>query len=364
MNCSAGDLPAVVDASLGRIEFDTIEVTTDRPSPGFFAQLFGRGSVDVRATAAARAGVLGSAIGAAFISLALLVDTLISIRWTEKIQPYLQLFGIGLTGLVVSAPYWLSVMLNHGTGIFVIPVRMQYEESGSASILGKLQGNWFTYSALQQDGVYFWSIAILLGIGWLVSQRKLFLPFAFLASFSIPRENAWVTAFPAALLVAYGIADVLVPTIRSMSLSTMRARSGVMWGAFGLIGISMILQAGELVNFQMHDENWSLKTAQVGELRRAQKLIPPTAGVIVLGNGGLREWAPYLLQREVLNTEFGLEWQPAEYRQIILANQVFDDAESWENVAGALRSLTGQKQPAEALKAAQAEAERLLKPYK
>jgi Putative Flp pilus-assembly TadE/G-like len=48
---------------------DTVEVTTDRPSPGFFAQLFGRDSVDVRATAAARAGVLGSAIGAAPIAV-------------------------------------------------------------------------------------------------------------------------------------------------------------------------------------------------------------------------------------------------------------------------------------------------------
>jgi hypothetical protein len=48
---------------------DTLEVTTDRPSPGFFAQLFGRDSVDVRAKAAARAGVLGSAVGAAPIAV-------------------------------------------------------------------------------------------------------------------------------------------------------------------------------------------------------------------------------------------------------------------------------------------------------
>lgn len=40
------------------VPHDTVEVTTDRPSPGFFAQLFGRSSVDVRATAAARTGVL------------------------------------------------------------------------------------------------------------------------------------------------------------------------------------------------------------------------------------------------------------------------------------------------------------------
>lgn len=286
----------------------------------------------------------GSAIGGAFISLALVLDTLISLRWSQGMQPYLQLFWIGLTGFALSAPYWLPVLLNHGLGIFVTPVGMQYEESGQASFLGKLQGSWFTYSVLQQDGVFFWSIAILLGIGWLVWKRKLFLPLAFLALFSIPRENAWVTAFPAALLIAHGLSDVLVPSIKSMSVSNLLTRTAAMWAAFGLIVFSLMLQSFELVNLQMRDQNWKLKAAQVEGLRRARELIPPSAQVIVLGNGGLREWAPYLLQREVLNTEFGLEWQPAEYRQIISANKALEEAESWERISEAVRSLTNQKQ--------------------
>jgi hypothetical protein len=286
----------------------------------------------------------GSAIGGAFISLALVLDTLISVRWTEKFHPYLYLLWIGMTGLAISAPYWLSVMLNHGLGIFLTPVGMQYEESGQAAFLGKLQGSWFTYSVLQQDGVYFWSIAILLGIGWLVWKRNLFLLLAFLALFSIPRENAWVTAFPAALLVAHGLADVLVPTIKSMSVSNLLTRTAAMWAAFGLIVLSLLFQSFELVNLQVQDQNWKLKAAQVEGLRRAREIIPPSAQVIVLGNGGLREWAPYLLRREVLNTEFGLEWQPAEYRQIISANKALDEAENWQNVAEAVRSLTNQQQ--------------------
>ena len=286
----------------------------------------------------------GSAIGAAFVSLALVVDTLISLRWTDKLDPYQQLFVIGSTGLAVSAPYWLTVVLNHGLSIFLTPVGMQYEESGQASVLGKLQGSWFTYGVLQQDGVYFWSIAILLGIGWLLWQRRFFLPFAFLVLFSIPRENAWVTAFPAALLVAHGVVDVLVPTVKSMSVSTLRIRTGIMWAAFGLISLSLIMQAFELVNLQMRDENWKLKATQVEALRRAHEIVPAAAQVIVLGNGGLREWAPYLLQREVLNTEFGLEWQPAEYRQIVAANQRLNEAENWQEAAEAVRSLTNAKQ--------------------
>lgn len=48
---------------------DTIEVTAERPTPGFFAKLFGLDSVQVRAKAAARAGVLSRAKWAAPIAV-------------------------------------------------------------------------------------------------------------------------------------------------------------------------------------------------------------------------------------------------------------------------------------------------------
>jgi Putative Flp pilus-assembly TadE/G-like len=48
---------------------DTIEVTAERPAPGFFAKLFGLDSVQVRAKAAARAGVLSRAKWAAPIAV-------------------------------------------------------------------------------------------------------------------------------------------------------------------------------------------------------------------------------------------------------------------------------------------------------
>jgi hypothetical protein len=48
---------------------DTIEVVTDRPAPGFFAQLFGRSVVDVRAKAVAQVGPLGKARWAAPVAV-------------------------------------------------------------------------------------------------------------------------------------------------------------------------------------------------------------------------------------------------------------------------------------------------------
>lgn len=48
---------------------DTIEVTAERPAPGFFAKLFGLDSVQVRAKAAAQVGVLGRAKYAAPVAV-------------------------------------------------------------------------------------------------------------------------------------------------------------------------------------------------------------------------------------------------------------------------------------------------------
>ena len=48
---------------------DTIEVTAERPAPGFFSKLFGLDSVQVRAKAAARAGVMNRARWAAPVAI-------------------------------------------------------------------------------------------------------------------------------------------------------------------------------------------------------------------------------------------------------------------------------------------------------
>ena len=286
----------------------------------------------------------GSAFGAALISIALVLDTFVTVRWTETTRPYLQLFCIAFTGVALSAPYWLSVILNHGMGIFLTPIGMQYEMSGDVTFLRRLGANWFTYSAIQLDGIFFWSIAILLGMGWLLWKKKLFLQLAFLMLFSIPRENAWVTGLPAALLIAHGVADIIIPTIKSLPVFTLVSRTRIMWVVFGLITYSMASHAFDLIGLQVHNEYWKIKPVQIEALYQAREIIPPFGRVIVIGNPGLREWCPFLLQREVLNTEFGLEWQPDEYRPIISTNRALDNAKSWQDVVDAVRLLTEQKQ--------------------
>lgn len=282
----------------------------------------------------------GSALGASVVFIALIIDALFSFRWNQRAQPYLNLLAAGVTAVVLSGLYWLPILLNHGLEIFLSPIGMQYETTGEATYSNPLGYLWFTYSFLQQEGAYFWSLAGALGIGWLVRHRDFFLPLAFVFLFSIPRENAWVTALPAALLIAHGLADVLAPLIQNSVIRGVSLRAVLMRAVFGVIGAGLLAIGFILINAQVRSENWKVAPAFVEVLRRAGEMIPSDAQVIILGNEGLREWAPYLLEREVLNTEFGLEWQPGEYQQIMSANKIFEMARGWQTIAEAARSLT------------------------
>jgi hypothetical protein len=76
---------------------DTIEVVTDRPAPGFFANLFGRKLVDVRAKAAARTGTLSKAKWAAPIAVDEKHDMLQCGRacWDDDHPTTLDFFKVG-----------------------------------------------------------------------------------------------------------------------------------------------------------------------------------------------------------------------------------------------------------------------------
>lgn len=282
----------------------------------------------------------GSALAASLVFMALFIEACLSLRWDQGPRPYAYLFGAGVLAVVVSAPYWLSVLLNHGVNIFLSPVGMQFETTSGPTFGNPLSYLWFTYSFLQQEGAYFWTLAGALGIGWLVRRRDFFLPLAFVFLFSIPRENAWVTALPAALLIGHGLADVLAPVLQNSLIRGVSLWATLVRVVFGVIGVGLLGIGLIVINAQVRSENWKVASASVAVLRRAGEVIPSDAQVIILGNEGLREWAPYLLKREVLNTEFGLEWQPEEYHPIMTANGQLEVTADWSEVAEAARTLT------------------------
>jgi len=142
----------------------------------------------------------------------------------------------------------------------------------------------------------------------------------------IPREGCWLVAIPATWLAASGIINVIWPLLqKAFSTNSANYRRPLAPGLLGLILVLLIL-AGAINS--LHDlqnqPELQISASTTESLRHEQQLIPTDAHVLIAGNGALREWAPALLEREVLNSEFGLEWQPDELEQVYLINEALD----------------------------------------
>jgi hypothetical protein len=162
--------------------------------------------------------------------------------------------------------------------------------------------------------------------------------------FSIPRESVWLIAFPTALLFAYGFADVLLPLVRPAPEWTSAVKKYVVIAVSALIMVGLALQSFALVNALIADQQWRLTRLQIEGVTNAATFIPPQAKVLVLGNDALLEWSPYLLQREVINTKFGLEFQPDKLEKITTLNGKLQTAKTWNDVLSAVTQMNGQSQ--------------------
>jgi hypothetical protein len=283
----------------------------------------------------------GSAIGAAVLFLLLAVESFI--RHKAKTAVFMQAGIILTTGALVSAPYWLTVMLNHGRGFFILPVLAQYQNGGKIPYFFALFNKLVNFNVADGSGAFFWNIVIFLGLFWLLLHRKFFIPLAFLILFSIPRENFWLVAFPAALLFAHGFGDVILSVSGPIpDMPSPAFRKYISAGIIALVMLVLVLQPFSLVNALIADQQWKLTRIQFEGVKNAAVFIPPNQKVLVLGNDALLEWSPYLLQREVINTKFGLEWQPVELEKINLLNTRLQAAKNWDDVLLAVSEMNGQ----------------------
>jgi hypothetical protein len=285
----------------------------------------------------------GSAVGAVILFVLLAAEVLI--RQKGNLRAFIESGMIAMAGALVSAPYWLAVLLNHGRGFFLLPVLAQYQNSGKTSYLSVLSNRLANFSVVDGTGAFFWNMVIFLGLFWLLLHGRSAIAIAFLVLFSIPREGAWLIAFPAALLFAYGLVDVLpllAPPVPAVMLSVFKKR--ILTGVAALAMLGLAVQSFGLVNALIADQQWKLGRVQFEGIKSAAAHIPSNAKVLVLGNDALLEWSPYLLQREVINTKFGLEWQPAELEKINLLNEKLRTAKNWDDVSNAVVAMNGQSQ--------------------
>ncbi|MBN1484004.1 MAG: glycosyltransferase family 39 protein [Chloroflexia bacterium] len=206
----------------------------------------------------------------------------------------------GGVGLLFSAPYWLTVSLEHGPAIFLRTFFRQHADLG-ALLLAKMG-----LLVEQQLPLSPWGILALIGLAALLARRAYVLPLWTLFLYVIPREFSYLVAVPLALLAGAGLLDVVLAGAEAEPL----ARRGP--GRPLLVGLLLLVLFGwgivRAFAWGMHlsVQEDMVSVDELAAMAWIQEHTPPEASFLVMGDE--IEWFPLLTERNTLNVIWGSEW--------------------------------------------------------
>jgi len=285
----------------------------------------------------------GSAYGSVIISVLFFLKFLGQDLKQHSFKSSSWMLLTGLTGLLVSAPFWQTIIRHNEFSGFTTTFLAQQDASAFYNqiryIITFKPADMLTF--VGDEGIYgfLFDWLVFAGLIWAVLHKHAFQAALFIGVWLIPREGSWLVAIPASWLAASGIVHLVWPLIQKPFLTRSANKRPPL--APGLLALILVLLSmGSAINALYDLQNQPelfISAAMVETLRLEQQIIPANAHVLIAGNGALREWAPALLEREVLNCEFGLEWQPDELKQVYLIN----DAINANNLPAAMAVIQG-----------------------
>jgi hypothetical protein len=177
------------------------------------------------------------------------------------------------------------------------------------------------------------------GLIWVLLNKQGFQVLVLFSFWLIPREGSWLVAIPAAWLAGNGLIHLVWPVFQK-AFNPTGANKRLPMAPGMLAMILIMLMAGGSLN-ALHDlqnqPELVITASEIETLQKEQQIIPVDAHILIAGNIALQEWAPAILEREVLNCVFGLEWQPGELRKVVLINNALDE----DNLVSAMDVVKG-----------------------
>jgi hypothetical protein len=152
----------------------------------------------------------------------------------------------------------------------------------------------------------------LIGLFAALGRRQYVLPlWVTLPLLLEPRSAPQYMVIPLAMLAGVGLAEVVLPGLRSATAASDRARAKII-AVFLVYLLFYALLSGYLVGFRIV-QSMTLQPDERSALLWVGENASPQARFIILSGGGpvsdpLAEWFPALSDRRSLNTIFGLEW--------------------------------------------------------
>jgi len=230
---------------------------------------------------------------------------------------------MGGTALALSAPYWLTVLLRHGSRVFSMSFGAQH---GSISTLAlSTIVKYLDFDVALGPVGFLTDALILAGLIWSLCRKRHLVVAWFLVTLAVPREGRWLVSAPAAILGGTGIVEFL------NLLHRCRGRAGRL-GGFALATTSLLLNAGGALLMQTADYDEDTWIEAMGAATWVMENTSESTELLVLSNEVVREWVPHLSRRTILNVEFGQEWEPDDLEVVEAINSEVVDCTDGECV--------------------------------
>jgi hypothetical protein len=218
-------------------------------------------------------------------------------------------FGV----LLLTSPWWITVISNHGIGVFAQAFQVNHSRLLSWTIL----------FALSFTGEYTTVIAVFALIGLFIhlARRSYFLPlWALLCLLSDPRGGAYASVFPFAVLAMSTITDGVALQFTKSNLENPEAWTSALNSRVGKLffGFFIILFLYNAYNVSNRLSQEVLNSGQREALEWIRENTNTTDSFLVFDEQGnpllspFVEWFPALSERHSLTTIQGTEWLSGE----------------------------------------------------
>lgn len=258
-----------------------------------------------------------------FVTVSLLI---LSRQFNQR--SLLLIVALGASVLVVTSPWWVTVLNRHGLAPFLAAsTTSEWDLSRLENIVLGLK--------IFDDGLGL-PLSILAVIGWLlsVSRKDWFLPVWLVAIFlTTPRHGPTAGAMPLAILASVGLVQFLIPSLIQVATSAKSkfdsieiAKAKPNYTFFQVppsyVVLPCVISVACLllltINYAKHTPLAALSGSERNAMTWIKDNTPSESRFILLSQSvsweddRVAEWFPILSQRRSLTTAQGLEWIPGD----------------------------------------------------
>jgi hypothetical protein len=251
---------------------------------------------------------------------------------------FFRLVGVGVIALIVSAPWWLTVIHYHGLGPLLSAAQTGQK---SAAIL-----NLVFFDFAEEPYATLITVLALIGLGQRLVRKDYLLPLWLALPFLVEgRSAALPAAIPLAMLAAIGLTDIVSPGLLSLVKKEPDRSDEVSAVEFGVITylLAFLIFSCYQFGFQLSGKVLSIPAREAMQWIKTHT--PEDAKFLVLtGTNAITcdltlEWFPALTGRQSLLTVQGAEWtQGRNFRTYVQSTYPVQECLS----SGDLSCLDGQ----------------------